>query len=351
MNVMNTDLAAPEAGVTAELTARDFTSDQEVRWCPGCGDYAILKAVRGVLADVGRHPDDVVFVSGIGCAARFPYYLASYGFHTIHGRAPAVATGVKMANPDLDVWVVGGDGDFLSIGGNHLMHALRRNVDINLIMPNNAVYGLTKGQYSPASATGMRSPSSPGGSVEAPVNAALLALGAGAGFVARSADTLQDHLPGVLKAAHANKGASFVEILQNCVVFNDGAFEAVRDKGLSADRTLRLEHGKPMVFGKDKDKGIHVDWRTGTARVVPAKGLEGGDGSADDDVTVHDQTNLALATILARMDAPDLPLALGVIYHVPGDEFTEQRGDAPGRTMDRSDLAALLNAGKTWTVS
>ena len=345
MNVMNPDLAAPATDAGPQLTARDFTTDQEVRWCPGCGDYAILKAVRGVLAEAGRRPDDVVFISGIGCAARFPYYLASYGFHTIHGRAPAVATGVKMANPDLDVWVVGGDGDFLSIGGNHLMHALRRNVDLNLIMPNNAVYGLTKGQYSPASATGMRSPSSPTGSVEAPVNAALLALGAGGRFIARSADTLQDHLPGVLKAAQANKGASFVEILQNCVVFNDGAFEAVRDKGLTADRTLRLEHGQPMIFGKDRDKGILVDWQTGTARVVPV-----GDGGPVYDVTVHDQTNLALATILARMDAPDLPLALGVLYHVPADDFTAQRADAPGRVIDRTTLAGLISAGKTWTV-
>ncbi len=345
MNVMNPSVATAEAVGADPLTARDFTSDQEVRWCPGCGDYAILKAVRGVLADIGRRPEDVVFVSGIGCAARFPYYLATYGFHTIHGRAPAVATGVKMANPGLDVWVVGGDGDFLSIGGNHLMHALRRNVDLNLIMPNNAVYGLTKGQYSPASAAGMRSPSSPGGSVESPVNAAVLALGAGARFVARSADTLQDHLPGVLKAAQANKGTSFVEILQNCVVFNDGAFEAVRDKGLSADRTLRVEHGKPLIFGKDRDKGIVVDWQSGTARVVPVA-----QGGPVYDVTVHDEGNMALAMILARMDGPDLPLALGVLYHAPGGEFTDLRGDDPARTMDRAGLAKLLGGGKTWTV-
>ncbi|MAN80483.1 MAG: 2-oxoacid:ferredoxin oxidoreductase subunit beta [Rhodospirillaceae bacterium] len=346
MNVVNPDIAAPDTDATPELTARDFTTDQEVRWCPGCGDYAILKAVRGVLAEAGRHPDDVVFISGIGCAARFPYYLASYGFHTIHGRAPAVATGVKMANPDLDVWVVGGDGDFLSIGGNHLMHALRRNVDLNLIMPNNAVYGLTKGQYSPASATGMRSPSSPGGSVEAPVNAALLALGAGGRFVARSADTLQDHLPGVLKAAQANKGASFVEILQNCVVFNDGAFEAVRDKGLTADRTLRLEHGKPMVFGKDQDKGISIDWQTGIAHVVPV-----GSGNPAPDIAIHDQTNLALATILARMDAPDLPLVIGVLYHAPAEEFTNLRGDSSGTAINRQALLKILSAGKTWQVA
>ena len=187
------------------LTAKDFTSDQEVRWCPGCGDYAILKGVRTALAQIGRPPHEVVFISGIGCAARFPYYIASYGFHTIHGRAPAVATGVKLANPDLDVWVVGGDGDFLSIGGNHLLHVLRRDVDLNLLLLNNAIYGLTKGQYSPTSPIGTRSPSTPGGSVERPVNAALFALGAGASFVARSVDSMQDHMPGMLVRAHAHQ--------------------------------------------------------------------------------------------------------------------------------------------------
>ncbi|MEQ9558671.1 MAG: 2-oxoacid:ferredoxin oxidoreductase subunit beta [Rhodospirillales bacterium] len=346
MNVMNPDLAAPETAAAAELTARDFTTDQEVRWCPGCGDYAILKAVRGVLAEAGRRPDDVVFISGIGCAARFPYYLSSYGFHTIHGRAPAVATGVKMANPDLDVWVVGGDGDFLSIGGNHLMHALRRNVDLNLIMPNNAVYGLTKGQYSPASATGMRSPSSPAGSVEAPVNAALLALGAGARFIARSADTLQDHLPGVLKAAHGHKGASFVEILQNCVVFNDGAFDAVKDKATGAERTIRVEHGKPLIFGAALDKGIAIDWQTGAPRVVPVSG-----GKSAHDIITHDQGNLVLATILARMEGPDLPVALGVLYHAAAAEFTDLRGDASGAALNRQQLSQMLSAGKTWQVA
>ena len=241
------------------LSPKDFTTDQEVRWCPGCGDYAILKGVRSALAKIGRAPHDVVFISGIGCAARFPYYVATYGFHTIHGRAPAVATGVKLANPSLDVWVVGGDGDFLSIGGNHLLHALRRDVDLNLLLLNNAIYGLTKGQYSPTSAIGTRSPSTPGGSVERPVNAALFALGAGASFVARSVDALQDHLPDVLVRAHAHQGASLVEILQNCIIYHDGAFGPLGEKATAAEAGIRLVHGEPMVFGKARDKGLVFD--------------------------------------------------------------------------------------------
>ena len=210
------------------LTAKDFTTDQEVRWCPGCGDYAILKGVRTAMAQIGRAPHEVVFVSGIGCAARFPYYMATYGFHTIHGRAPAVATGVKLAQPDLDVWVVGGDGDFLSIGGNHLLHALRRDVDLNLLLINNAIYGLTKGQASPTSPVGQRSPSTPGGAPDSPVNAAAFAIGAGAGFVARTADTLLKHMPVILERAQAHKGASLVEIYQNCIVFNDKVWDRPR---------------------------------------------------------------------------------------------------------------------------
>ena len=219
-----------------KLTPADFATDQEVRWCPGCGDYAILKAMQRTLADIGATKENTVFVSGIGCAARFPYYMSTYGFHTIHGRAPAVASGVKLANPDLDVWVVGGDGDFLSIGGNHLLHTLRRDIDINLLLVNNAVYGLTKGQYSPTSKIGMRSPSSPEGSVEWPVNTARFALGAGASFFARTVDFLLDHLPGVLVRAHAHKGASLVEILQNCVIYNDEAFKTVAKKNRRCEK-------------------------------------------------------------------------------------------------------------------
>ena len=222
------------APVKPPRSPKDFASDQEVRWCPGCGDYAILKATQKVLADIGADPAKTVFVSGIGCSSRFPYYLATYGFHTIHGRAPAVATGVKLANPELDVWIATGDGDALSIGGNHLLHILRRNIDVQILLFNNEIYGLTKGQYSPTSRPGTRSPSSPGGSVEQPVSPALFALGAGARFVARSIDTLQKHLVEVLKQAHVHRGASFVEIFQNCIVYNDEVFAGFTAKSVAA---------------------------------------------------------------------------------------------------------------------
>jgi 2-oxoglutarate ferredoxin oxidoreductase subunit beta len=320
------------------LTANDFGSDQEVRWCPGCGDYAILKAMKTVLADIGKSPDDIVFVAGIGCAARFPYYLSTYGFHTIHGRAAAVATGVKLANPELDVWVVGGDGDFMSIGGNHTLHALRRNVDLNLLLFNNAIYGLTKGQYSPTSPIGTRSPSTPGGSVEAPVNAVRFALGAGARFVARAADTLQTHLPGVLKRAHANKGASFVEILQNCLVYNDGAFGAINDRSQSHEATVRLEHGQPMIFGKEEDKGLLFNNETGKFEVANLADLPG-----KDDIAIHDETNHVRALALAELDQPEYPVPLGVIYAEEATEFVEARGFSGTKSKwGRDELKALL---------
>jgi len=328
------------------LTAKDFTTDQEVRWCPGCGDYAILKAIRAALADIGRAPDDVVFVSGIGCAARLPYYISSYGFHTIHGRAPAIATGIKLANPDLDVWVAGGDGDFLSIGGNHLLHALRRNVDLNLLLFNNAVYGLTKGQYSPTSYTGTRTPSTPDGSVDTPVNAALFALGAGARFVARSGDTLMDHLPGVLKQAHAHAGASFVEILQNCIVYNDAVFDHVTDKKTGADHAIRVEHGKPMIYGREGDRGLVIEPGTGTVNSVVL-----GDGLKEEDLSVHDETNFAQAAALAAMDGGHLPMALGVLYNAPAPDYTSLRSAGFDQgSFGRDELDALLKGGATWTV-
>src|SRR5216117_2021802 len=284
----------------AELAPKDYASDQEVRWCPGCGDYAILKAVQKALADLGARRERTVFVSGIGCAARFPYYLSTYGFHTIHGRAPAIATGIKLANPELDVWVVTGDGDGLSIGGNHMLHVLRRNVDLQIILFNNEIYGLTKGQYSPTSRRGTRSPSTPQGSIEYPVSACSFALGAGARFVARSIDTLQPHLVATLKRAHANKGASFVEILQNCVVFNDAVFDNITAKEAAPDAQVLLEHGKPLLFGTNKDKGL---------RLKPGKiGLEivtvGGNDVSTADILVHDETNRPLAQLLAALEPP-----------------------------------------------
>jgi len=320
------------------LKPNDFGSDQEVRWCPGCGDYAILKAMKTVLADIGRSKDDVVFVAGIGCAARFPYYLSTYGFHTIHGRAAAVATGIKLANPDLDVWVVGGDGDFMSIGGNHTLHALRRNVDLNLLLFNNAIYGLTKGQYSPTSPIGTRSPSSPSGSVEQPVNPVRFALGAGAKFVARGADTLQTHLPEVLKRAHANKGTSFVEILQNCIVYADGAFGAINDRSESQEATIRLEHGQPMIFGKENDKGLVFNKDACRFEVVRIADL------ADKDaLTIHDETRLDRAMGLAQLEQPDFPVPLGVIYAVDAPEFIEAREFCGTKsTWGKEQLKVLL---------
>ena len=334
------------APATAQLTAKDFASDQEVRWCPGCGDYAILKSVQRALPELGARRENTVFVSGIGCAARFPYYLSTYGFHTIHGRAPAIATGIKLANPDLDVWIVSGDGDALSIGGNHLIHVLRRNVDMQILLFNNEIYGLTKGQYSPTSRRGTRSPSTPKGSVENPVSAAALALGASAQFVARTVDTHQKHMPYVLKRAYEHRGASLVEILQNCIVFNDKVFSHITEKSVAADRQLHLEHGKPLVYGEGRRRGL---------RVKPGKfELEavtiGENGITDDDILVHDETNRTLASLLAVMEPPGLPVALGVIYCDAAPTYGESvRQQVDGHGTD-TGLEKLLHAGRTWTV-
>ncbi len=338
-----------DIGTQTELTANDFTSDQEVRWCPGCGDYAIVKSVRKALAEIGTPTENVVFVSGIGCAARFPYYMATYGFHTIHGRAPAVATGVKLSNPDLDVWVVGGDGDMLSIGGNHTLHALRRNVDINLLLFNNEIYGLTKGQYSPTSREGTLSPSTPMGSVDYPVSATSFALGAGARFVARSIDTDQKHMPKVLTRAHEHKGASFVEIFQNCIVYNDGAFSSFSEKKSATDTQLHLEHGKPLIFGKENNKGIRINHDILDLEVVTI----GENGTTTDDILVHDETNRTLAGWLARMEAPAFPVAIGVLYCNPAESYEEAVQHQVIEAKKKSpvaDLNNLLQSGHTWNV-
>jgi 2-oxoglutarate/2-oxoacid ferredoxin oxidoreductase subunit beta len=333
----------------AKLTAKDYASDQEVRWCPGCGDYAIIKAVTKTLADIGAKRENTVFVSGIGCAARFPYYIASYGFHTIHGRAPAIATGVKLANPGLDVWVIGGDGDMLSIGGNHTLHALRRNVDLQILLFNNAIYGLTKGQYSPTSRPGTRSPSTPMGSVDNPVSATQFALGAGARFVARSVDTLQSHLPVVLKRAYEHKGASFVEIFQNCIVYNDDVFADFTAKEIAADNQVHLEHGKPMIFGKTRDKGVRI--RPGTLDLEVVRLGEG--GVAEGDLLVHDETNRMVAFMLAQMAPPHFPVALGVLFCNPAPAYEVLVGnqiEEAKRRQPEADLNALLRRGTTWQV-
>jgi 2-oxoglutarate ferredoxin oxidoreductase subunit beta len=328
------------------LTPKDFTSDQEVRWCPGCGDYAILKAMQKALADIGARPETTVFVSGIGCSSRFPYYMATYGFHTIHGRAPAVATGIKLANPDLDVWVATGDGDGLSIGGNHLLHVLRRNLDLQILLFNNEIYGLTKGQYSPTSRTGTRSPSSPSGSREAPVSPAQFALGAGARFVARAIDTQQKPLIDVLKAAHGHRGASFVEIFQNCIVYNDEVFADFTAREVAADAQLWVEHGKPLVYGADRRRGLRLDPRALHLESIP---IDDG-GAAESGVLVHDATNRALASMLAALQPPRMPMALGVLYCDPGPAM----GISGRAAIDRETLGARIGSelkrGDTWTI-
>ena len=329
----------------AQLAPKDYASDQEVRWCPGCGDYAILKAVQKACAELGLERERTVFVSGIGCAARFPYYMSTYGFHTVHGRAPAIATGIKLANPELDVWVMTGDGDGLSIGGNHMLHVLRRNVNLQIILFNNEIYGLTKGQYSPTSRRGTRSPSTPLGSIEYPVSACAFALGAGARFVARSIDTLQTHLVTTLKRAHAHTGASFVEILQNCVVFNDAVFEHITGKAVAADAQILLEHGKPLLFGKNKEKGL---------RLKPGK-LElevmtvGESGATAAEVLVHDETNRALAQLLAALEPP-FPAAMGVLYCNPAESYERELYAQAGAAKGATDLDALLRRERTWEV-
>jgi 2-oxoglutarate ferredoxin oxidoreductase subunit beta len=328
----------------AQLAPKDYASDQEVRWCPGCGDYAILKAVQKVCAELGVQREQTVFVSGIGCAARFPYYMSTYGFHTVHGRAPAIATGIKLANPELDVWVMTGDGDGLSIGGNHMLHVLRRNVDLQVILFNNEIYGLTKGQYSPTSRRGTRSPSTPQGSIEWPVSACSFALGAGARFVARSIDTLQPHLVATLKRAHAHRGASFVEILQNCVVFNDAVFEHITGKDVAADAQILLEHGKPLLFGKSRNKGLRLTPGRLELEIVTL----GENGVSAADILVHDETNRPLAQLLAALEPP-YPTAMGVLYCSPAAPY-EQEVYAQAGARANASLDALLNSERTWEV-
>ncbi|NNE43831.1 MAG: 2-oxoacid:ferredoxin oxidoreductase subunit beta, partial [Gemmatimonadetes bacterium] len=293
---------------TAELTKKDFVTDQEVRWCPGCGDYSILAAVQNVLPTLGIPREKFVFVSGIGCSSRFPYYMNTYGFHTIHGRAPAVATGVKLSNPDLSVWLVTGDGDALSIGGNHIIHLIRRNVDITVLMFNNRIYGLTKGQYSPTSELGKRTKSSPYGSVDHPFNPISLALGADATFVARTVDIYPKHMKEVLARAAAHRGTSFVEIYQNCNIFNDGAFKAMTDREIRNDSQVELIHGEPIIFGKDQDQGIRFhDEQLDVVRL-------GENGLTRDDILVHDEhrERPSRAFQLSRMELPDFPVPIGV---------------------------------------
>ncbi len=342
----------PKKGDVATLTKKDFMTDQEVRWCPGCGDYAILKNVQLVLPEIGVPRENIVFVAGIGCSSRFPYYVNTFGFHTIHGRAPTIATGLKCANPDLSVWVVTGDGDGLSIGGNHLLHAIRRNIDLNILMFNNRIYGLTKGQYSPTSEVGKTTKSSPMGSIDRPINPIRFALAAEATFVARTSDVDQPHLKEVLRRASAHRGVSFVEILQNCHVFNDGAFEQVTNKQTREEHRVMLEHGKPLVFGNERDKGVRL---TG---FMPEAVPLGDGGVAVDDLIIHDEKadGTAFAAIVAEMDRHDsLPTPFGVFRDIDRPTYeTELMGQVDdaraNKPHDDDALDALIRGGATWEV-
>ena len=348
-------------GAGEALSREDFQSDQEVRWCPGCGDYAILSTVQRLLPDLGVDKENVVFISGIGCAGRFPYYMDTYGMHGIHGRAPAIATGLKTSNPELDVWVVTGDGDALSIGGNHLIHVLRRNLDTQILLFNNEIYGLTKGQYSPTSDTGTVSKSTPHGSVDRPFNPVSVALGADASFVARTMDRDPQHMKAMMRAAHDHDGTGFLEIYQNCNIFNDGAFFEFTERETKDERALFLEHGEPMTFANGT-RGIRLD--TLQPEVIDLEA----DAWSIDDCLVHDETSQELATILGRMSWQDddgdpiprldetgtqLPRPFGVIHRTERPTYAErvhQQIDTVTAERGEGDLDALLRAGETWTI-
>jgi 2-oxoglutarate ferredoxin oxidoreductase subunit beta len=320
-----------------------------VRWCPGCGDYAILSAVQSVFPELGIPREKFVVVSGIGCSSRFPYYVNTYGFHTIHGRAPAVATGIKLTRPELEVWVATGDGDALSIGGNHTIHMLRRNVGIKVLLFNNRIYGLTKGQYSPTSEYGKKAKSTPYGSVDRPFHPLSLALGAEATFVARSVDVFQAHLKSTLRKAAAHQGSAFVEILQNCNIFNDGAWDSIAERDVRDDHTIALEHGQPLIFGKNKDKGIRISG-------LELEVVTLGNGIGEKDLIVHDERhpNPAYAFLLSRMDEhPGFPSPLGVLRAVDAPRYevaTNEQIDRVIAKKGKGDLATLLRAGDTWEV-
>jgi 2-oxoglutarate ferredoxin oxidoreductase subunit beta len=327
-------------------TAKDFKTDQEVRWCPGCGDYAILAAVQGFLPELGLRRENVVFVSGIGCSSRFPYYMNTYGFHSIHGRAPAIATGLASSRPDLSVWVVTGDGDALSIGGNHLIHSLRRNVNLKILLFNNRIYGLTKGQYSPTSEVGKITKSTPMGSLDAPFNPISLAIGAEASFVARTIDSDRKHLQSVLREAAQHNGTSLVEIYQNCNIFNDDAFAPMKDPQQRDDVTIRLEHGEPIVFGAERDKGLRRA-PSGSIEVVPAD---------SPDLLVHDAKteDPSLAFALSRLDSPAFEhTPIGIFRQVERptyDALMREQLDEAVAQQGPGDLAGLLASGDTWRI-
>jgi len=339
--------AKPSGDGKPRLTRKDFASDQDVRWCPGCGDYAILATVQRLLPELDVPRENIVFISGIGCSSRFPYYMNTYGMHSIHGRAPAIATGLKASRPELDVWIITGDGDALSIGGNHMIHILRRNLNVQILLFNNQIYGLTKGQYSPTSEEGKITKSSPYGSIDHPFNPVALALGADATFVARSMDRDTKHLQAMLRRAHDHRGAAFVEIYQNCNIFNDGAFFQFTERDTKPHRALFLEHGKPLVFDEGR-KGIRLDG-------FRPEAIDLTDGRwSIDDCLVYDETNRELAQIIARIFfRPDLPQPFGVFYREERPTYEDllhrQIAEVTAR-KGKGDLQALLRSGDTWVI-
>src|SRR5712675_1772727 len=331
------------------LTKKDFQTDQEVRWCPGCGDYAILSAVQSVFPELGIPREKFVVISGIGCSSRFPYYMNTFGFHTIHGRGPAVATGVKITHPELEVWLATGDGDSLAIGGNHTIHMLRRNVGIKVLMFNNKIYGLTKGQYSPTSEFGKKTKSSPMGAVDYPINPLSLAIASESTFVARSIDIDVKHLGIVVEAAAKHKGISFIEVYQNCNIFNDHAFDSFAERSVRTDRVLYLEHGKPMIFGKDRNRGIRMNG------AHPEVVTIGENGISENDLLVHDiyLKDPSVAFMLARMEQPDFPQPVGIFRAVERPSYDQMLVDQIDTAIAKSgpgSLEKLIYSGDMWTV-
>ena len=329
------------------LTTNDFASDQDISWCPGCGDYSILAQMKKMLPNLGLPLEQIVFISGIGCSSRFPYYMNTYGFHTIHGRAPTVATGVKVANPDLSVWIVTGDGDGLSIGGNHLLHLLRRNLNVTVLLFNNRIYGLTKGQYSPTSPVGTTTKTTPGGSIDHPINPLLFALGAEATFIARTIDNNPKHMVQTFKAAHEHQGVSFVEIFQNCVIFNDATWDPVYAKQNRERQLLHLEAGKPLLFGKDNEFGIRMNGLS--PEVVTAA------DAAPGEILVHrpDHPSSLYSQVLADMSFPDFPTPIGVIRQIERPTYEQQLADQLEATVAKRGTGSwneLLHGNSTWTV-
>ena len=326
-------------------TAKDFASDQEVKWCPGCGDYSILKQVQSILPEIGIKRENMVFVSGIGCSSRFPYYMNTYGIHSIHGRAPAVATGIKLANPELNVWIITGDGDGLSIGGNHFIHLMRRNLDVNILLFNNEIYGLTKGQFSPTSQLGLKTKSSPFGVIDQPFNPLSLALGSGATFVSRTLDREPKSLREVLLEAQKHKGTSFVEIYQNCVIFNDGVFDEFTNKVTKEEANLYLENGKPLKFGKDLSKGIILE-------NFEPKIIDITEDTDESKLWIHDETSILKAQILARFnfdeEFSDFPRPFGVFYKKNRASYEETFTNQVEK--NKPDMQQILNGNITWTV-